>query len=85
MGLLCLATLFSCVLGDVTVLGEDELISGLSLGGKEFQHYHLTVTGAYRGDAHLSISAFATSYNSDPDIYISKVSQNHFHTFLRQR
>ena len=74
---LCIAMFFSNALADeVKVLHEEELISGLHLNPKEFAYYHLRVTNRiYKGQDHLTISAFATSYNSDPDIYISKVSQ----------
>ena len=65
---------------------EMELISDLSIGDKSFAYFNLTVTentftwdkatNAARADTYLTITTYATSYNSDPDIYISKVSKN---------
>ena len=74
---LSIAMLFSTTLADeLKVLHEEELVSDLHLNAKERMHYHMRVTDRiYKGDDHLTISAFATSYDSDPDIYISKVSQ----------
>ena len=77
---LTIALLFTTTLADeLKVLHEDELVSELHLNAKERVHYHLRVTDRiYKGDDHLTIAAFATSYDSDPDIYISKVSQKLF-------
>ena len=75
--MLSLATLFSVVQAedDITRLYEEQLVSDLHLNAKEAMHYFLIVTkNIYKGDDHLTIAAFATSYNSDPDIYLSKVS-----------
>ena len=80
VGFLSLATLFTTALGeDFPRLYEEQLISDLHLNAKEFLHYYLMVTSnIYKGDDHLTISAFETSYGSDPDIYISKVSFTRF-------
>ena len=76
--ILSIAMLFSnAIADDVRVLHEEELISDIHLNPKEFAYYHLKVTSRiYKGEDHLTISAFATSFNSDPDIYISRVSRS---------
>ena len=59
-----------------------ELLSDLSIGDKSYAYFNLTITnntftwpteeGQIR--SHLAINAYATSFESDPDIYVSKVS-----------
>jgi len=54
-----------------------KLLDGLSIPDKSFAYFNLTVsnnTYSREGDneAHLAFNVYATSFSSDPDIYISK-------------
>ena len=72
-----------------TLLAEMELITGLSNPDKSFAYFNLTVTDNTftrrlgpteegQDKAHLAINAYATSFGSDPDIYVSKTEHvNH--------
>ena len=72
-----------------TLLTEMELITGLSNPDKSFAYFNLTVTDNTftrrlgpteegQDKAHLAINAYATSFGSDPDIYVSKTEHvNH--------
>ena len=78
LGIISIAMLFTVVAGETRELGEGELVTNLWLDAKEYAHFVMKVTKKHynaKKAPHLSISAFATSYDSDPDIYISKVSQ----------
>ena len=64
-----------------------ELVSDLSIGDKSFAYFNLTITNntftwpTEEGSeirSHLAINAYATSFASDPDIYVSKVSLSSF-------
>ena len=55
-------------------LPEDTLLSNLRIREREHARFIFKVTDEWNGHAHLSITAFATSFNSDPDIYISQVN-----------
>ena len=57
-------------------LPEDTLLSGIRIREREHARFVFQVSDAWNGEAHLSISAFATSFKSDPDIYISQVNSN---------
>jgi len=62
---------------ETKILPEIELISDLSLPDKSFAYFNFTVTNNtytdLQGDkAHLVFNVYATSFDSDPDIYISK-------------
>ena len=76
LGLASLAMMFTHTAAqDLTTIHQGELISDQHLEAKQRAHYHLKITSnIYKGQDHLAISAFAASFNSDPDVYISKVS-----------
>lgn len=59
---------------DITELGENRLLTDLYLDERENRHFMMQVTDRnYVSGQHLTITAFATSFGSDPDIYISNV------------
>ncbi len=57
-----------------TVLKENSLLSIQQNLSQQF--YRLTVTSQSDRVGHLSITAFPTTYGSDPDIFISKVTNS---------
>jgi len=62
---------------ETRILTEMELISDLSIPDKSFAFFNFTVTNNtytdIQGDkAHLAFNLYATSFGSDPDIFISK-------------
>lgn len=62
------------------------LLSGLSLPDKQFAFYNLTVTdnvySRFKNGIHLSFNVYPTSFRSDPDIYLSKVSIQIYSPYL---
>ena len=77
LGLATLAMLFAFTAAqELTTIHQGELISDQHLDAKQRAHFHLKITSnIYKGQDHLAISAFAASFNSDPDVYLSKVSK----------
>ena len=68
---------------NLTEIQQDELLSHISQPDKSWKRFMLTIHDDYRyeEDANLSITAFATSFDSDPDIFIKKrVSQVSHHS-----
>ena len=61
-------------------LREMKLMSGLSLPDKSFAFYNLTVTdnvfSQRNSSVHLSFNVYASSFGSDPDLFVSKVSSH---------
>jgi hypothetical protein len=57
----------------INTIQENELQTGFRLDERESTHNMMQVTDAFwEPGQHLSFTAFATSYNSDPDMYISR-------------
>lgn len=73
-GLLLTAYLVASA-GAATVIKENQLYEHLTQGDKSFEYYTLNVTDTgYSNQAFLMISAMIEGYDSDPDLFISKVS-----------
>lgn len=75
VSIVLLTSLVVCSASQTITLPENELLTDQLILEREYQNYQLLVTNSYaKAGDYLSISAFATSYGSDPDIYVSKVS-----------
>ena len=57
-------------------MNQDQLLSDLSQPEKTLKRFLIVVSegSKFKDDAHLAITAYATSYDSDPDLFIVKVS-----------
>ena len=57
------------------VIWEQDANSGLSQGAKQFSYYQMTVSQMYyTGVENLAIKVSSDSFDSDPDLFISRVS-----------
>lgn len=53
---------------------EQDILTGNTLGDKSNAYYQMTISERYfTGKENLAIRAIVESFNSDPDIFISKV------------
>lgn len=51
------------------------MLSGNHLGDKQFSYYQMTISERYfTGKENLAIKVIQDSFDSDPDIFISRVS-----------
>lgn len=57
-------------------LYEQDVVSGKSLGDKQFAYYFMTISERYfTGAEQLAIKVIQDSFDSDPDLFISRVSE----------
>lgn len=81
VSIMVLTLLAWCAVGaaaaQTVMLAENELLTDQFILEREYQNYQLFVSDQFAQDGdYLSISTFATSFGSDPDIYVSKVSRD---------
>lgn len=63
---------------------EQDILTGIKLGDKSNAYYQMTISERYfTGKENLAIRTIVESFNSDPDIFISKVRYN-LTKFFRQ-
>jgi len=63
------------VTADYPEIWEQDVVSGFSLGDKTWGYFQMTISERYfTGVESLAIRVIADSYNSDPDLFISRVS-----------
>lgn len=54
---------------------EDDILFGESLGDKSYAYYEMSISDRYfNGSQYLAIKVIPETFDSDPDIFISKVS-----------
>ena len=60
----------------ITEIYEQDINSGLTLGDKSAAYYQMTISDRYfTGKENLAIKVIMEDFESDPDIFISRVNQ----------
>lgn len=94
--LLSIYSLFNTISSNSSVMGQDivipdsypeifeqDVVSGNSLDDKSYAYFQMTISDRYfTGVENLAIRVISDSFESDPDLFISRVSFRAFPKFI---